>query len=90
MLEEYAGSVPASVELLTSAAGRLDGEQRTEALAELALARFRLNDVAGVAGCATAIGAVADPTIHGSGCWRTSPGGSPPPSPATRPPGVCC
>ncbi len=60
MLEEYAGSVPAAVELLTSAVGRLDGEQRTEALAELALARFRLNDVAGVADCATAIVAAAD------------------------------
>ena len=47
MLEEYAGSVPASVELLASAAARLDGAERTEALAELALARFRLNDIAG-------------------------------------------
>ena len=60
MLEEYAGSVPASVELLASAAARLGGAERTEALAELALARFRLNDVAGVIGCATAIGSVAD------------------------------
>ena len=60
MLEEYAGSVPASVELLASAAARLDGAERTEALAELALARFRLNDVAGVIGCAMRIGAVAD------------------------------
>ena len=60
MLEEYAGSVPASVELLASAAARLGGAERTEALAELALARFRLNDVAGVIGCAEAIGAVAD------------------------------
>ncbi|HEY5783521.1 MAG TPA: AAA family ATPase [Microlunatus sp.] len=60
MLEEYAGSVPASVELLASAAARLNGAERTEALAELALARFRLNDIAGLIGCATAIGAVAD------------------------------
>ena len=60
MLEEYAGSVPASVELLASAVARLDGAERTEALAELALARFRLNDIAGVIGCATAIGSVAD------------------------------
>ena len=52
MLEEYAGSVPASVELLASAAARLDGAERTEALAELALARFRLNDIAGVIDCA--------------------------------------
>ena len=60
MLEEYAGSVPASVELLASAVGRLGGVERTEALAELALARFRLNDIAGVVGCATAIRSVAD------------------------------
>lgn len=61
MLEEYAGSVPAAVELLTSAAARLSGADRTEALAELALARFRLNDIAGVIACATVIGPVADP-----------------------------
>ncbi|HEY5981708.1 MAG TPA: AAA family ATPase [Microlunatus sp.] len=60
LLEEYTGSVPASVELLASAVERLGGEHRTEALAELALARFRLNDVAGVAACATAIATTAD------------------------------
>ncbi|HYI52493.1 MAG TPA: AAA family ATPase [Microlunatus sp.] len=60
LLEEHAGSVPASVELLTSAVELLGGEHRTDALAELALAHFRLNDVAGVAGCATAIAAVVD------------------------------
>jgi hypothetical protein len=55
MLEQYAGSVPYSVELLASAAERLEGEQRTRALAELALARFRLNDVAGIGECAARI-----------------------------------
>jgi len=55
MLEEYAGSVPYAVELLASAAERLDGEHRTRALAELALARFRINDVAGLRECAARI-----------------------------------
>ena len=55
MLEEYAGSVPYAVELLASAAERLDGEHRTRALAELALARFRINDVAGLGECAARI-----------------------------------
>ena len=60
MLEEYAGSVPYAVELLASAAERLDGAHRTRALAELALARFRLNDVAGVGECAARIDEAAD------------------------------
>jgi DNA-binding NarL/FixJ family response regulator len=55
MLEEYAGSVPYAVELLASAVERLDGEHRTRALAELALARFRINDVAGLGECAARI-----------------------------------
>jgi len=60
MLEEYAGSVPHAVELLAAAAERLDGAHRTRALAELALARFRLNDAAGVAECAARIHQAAD------------------------------
>ena len=60
MLEEYAGSVPDAVELLASAAERLDGEHRTRALAELALARFRVNDVAGIGECAARIADAAD------------------------------
>ena len=60
MLEESAGSVPYAVELLASAADRLDGEHRTRALAELALAHFQLNDVAGVGECAARIEEAAD------------------------------
>ena len=60
LLEEYAGSVPYAVELLASAAERLDGEERTRALAELALARFRINDVAGIGECAARISEAAD------------------------------
>ena len=61
LLEEYAGSVPYAVELLASAAERIDGEHRTRALTELALARFRLNDVAGIGECAATIQETADP-----------------------------
>jgi hypothetical protein len=60
MLEEFAGSVPRSVELLAAAAERLDGAGRTRALAELALARFRVNDVAGFSECAASIYEAAD------------------------------
>ena len=60
MLEEYAGSVPSAVELLASAAERLDASHRTRALAELAMARFRLNDMAGVGECAARIADAAD------------------------------
>ena len=60
MIEQYAGSVPQSVELLASAADRLEAGARTTALAELALARFRLNDVDGIDECALAIVEVAD------------------------------
>ena len=60
MLEEYAGSVPYAVELLASAAERLDEVDHTWALAELALARFRINDVAGVGECAVRIQKAAD------------------------------
>ena len=60
MLEEYAGSVPYATELLASAADRLDGEHRTRALAELALARFRLNDMAGIGEAAARILQTAD------------------------------
>ena len=61
MLEEYTGSVPTAIELLAAAALRLDGEDRVSALAELALARFRLNDVTGIAACARQIVDVGDP-----------------------------
>ncbi len=60
MLEQYAGSMPAAVELLASAAERLDGVHRVRALTELGMARFRLNDMAGVAECAARIEESAD------------------------------
>ncbi len=60
MLEQYAGSIPRSVEHLDDASTLLDGPALVRALTELALARFRLNDVAGVADCAQRIDAVAD------------------------------
>lgn len=59
-LEGSAGSVPYAVKLLASAAERLDGEHRTRALAELALAHFQLNDMAGVGECASRIEEAAD------------------------------
>ncbi|WP_167880340.1 AAA family ATPase [Nocardioides guangzhouensis] len=60
-LEQYAGSVPRSVEHLTLASSLLTGPPLVRALAEQAMARFRLNDVAGFATCADQIDAVADP-----------------------------
>jgi DNA-binding CsgD family transcriptional regulator len=60
MLEQYVGSVPASVELLNDAAYLLDGPVLVRALAELAMARFRLNDFVGVGECAQRIDAAAD------------------------------
>ncbi len=60
MLEEYAGSVPRSVEHLDAASLLLDGPPLVRVLAELAVARFRLNDVAGMVDCAHRIDAVAD------------------------------
>jgi hypothetical protein len=59
-LEESAGSVPYAVKLLASAAERLDGEHRTRALAERALAHFQPNDMAGVGECASRIKEAAD------------------------------
>ena len=60
MLEQYAGSVPRSVEHLTDASSLLDGPELVRALTELAPARFRLNDVAGLVECGERIDAVAD------------------------------
>ena len=62
MLEQYAGSVPRSVEHLVAATDLLGGVQLVRALAELALARFRLNDLDGIAECAARLDAVADAT----------------------------
>lgn len=55
MVEQYAGSVPRALELLAPAVELVHPRSRTRAIAELALARFRLNDVAGMAECAAAI-----------------------------------
>jgi DNA-binding CsgD family transcriptional regulator len=61
MLEQYAGSVPRSVEYLDEASYLLEGSALIRDLTELALARFRLNDVAGMAECSRRIDAAADP-----------------------------
>jgi DNA-binding NarL/FixJ family response regulator len=61
MVEQYAGSVPLAADRLSGACALLEGEPLVRALTELALARFRLDDLAGVAECAERVGAVADP-----------------------------
>ncbi len=61
MLEQYAGSVPQSVEYLDEASYLLEGAALVRNLTELALARFRLNDISGMADCARRIDSVADP-----------------------------
>ncbi len=61
MLEQYAGSVPRSVEYLDEASYLLEGTALVRDLTELALARFRLNDLVGMADCSRRIDAVADP-----------------------------
>ncbi len=61
MLEQYAGSVPSSVEYLGEASYLLEGPALVRDLTELALARFRLNDVSGLVDCSRRIDTVADP-----------------------------
>ena len=60
-LEQYAGSVPRAADLLAAAADEADGVALVRVLTELALTRFRLNDMAGVADCADRIASTADP-----------------------------
>ena len=60
MLEQYAGSVPRSVDHLSAACDLLDGLPLVRALSELAMARFRLNELAAVAEHAERLGTVAD------------------------------
>ena len=60
MLEEYAGSVPVPSSFSRLPLSGSTVLHRTRALAELALARFRLNDMAGVAECAARIHQAAD------------------------------
>ncbi|MET0916602.1 MAG: AAA family ATPase [Jiangellaceae bacterium] len=61
MLEQYAGSVPQAVEYLDEASYLLEGSALVRDLTELALARFRLNDISGLANCSRWMDAVADP-----------------------------
>ena len=60
MVEQYAGSVPLAADHLSAACALLDGEPLVRALTELALARFRLNDLSGLAECAERIETAAD------------------------------
>ena len=60
LLEQYAGSVPRSAEYLDEASHLLEGAALVRCLTELAMARFRLNDVAGFTDCAQRIDAAAD------------------------------
>ncbi|WP_107771860.1 helix-turn-helix transcriptional regulator [Nocardioides sediminis] len=62
MLEQYAGSVPRAIDHLADASLLLDGLPLARALTELALAHFRLNDVAGMLDCARRIEVAADAT----------------------------
>jgi DNA-binding CsgD family transcriptional regulator len=52
VLELTTGSVPRAAEMLGSAVEVADGPALTQALSELAMARFRLGDMAGIADCA--------------------------------------
>ncbi|MDZ5663369.1 AAA family ATPase [Nocardioides sp. S-58] len=61
MLEQYAGSVPRAVEHLDEASYLLAGPPLIRALTELAIARFRLSDLSGMAECSHRIEEVADP-----------------------------
>ena len=60
MLEQYAGSVPRSIDHLSAACDLLDGLLLVRALAELALANFRLNNLGAITGCADRLSNVAD------------------------------
>lgn len=62
VLEQYAGSVPRAVDHLAEASLLLEGLPLVRALTELALARFRLNDLAGMVDCAHRIDVAADAT----------------------------
>ena len=81
MLEQYAGSVPQSVEYLDEASYLLEGPALVRDLTELALARFRLNDFSGIADCSRRIDTVADPNDAGAAAdgrllrWGSTPAG---------------
>jgi DNA-binding NarL/FixJ family response regulator len=59
-LEQYTGSVPRAEELLARAADTASGVLKVHVLAELALCRFRLGDIAGMGACADALEGCAD------------------------------
>jgi DNA-binding CsgD family transcriptional regulator/tetratricopeptide (TPR) repeat protein len=59
-LELYTASVPRATDVLGSAVDLIDGIQLIRALAELALARFRLGDMAGIGACAAQMAEAAD------------------------------
>jgi len=60
MLELATGSVPRAAEMLASAVVIAVGAALTQALSELAMARFRLGDLAGIADCAARLVDAAD------------------------------
>ena len=60
MLEQYAGSVPQAADHLAGAAELLSGVTLVRALTELAMARFRLNELGEITECAARIDAAAD------------------------------
>lgn len=59
VLEQATGSVPRAAQLLAAAAEGADGPERVRVLADLAIVRFRLDDVAGLVAAATGIADVA-------------------------------
>ncbi len=59
-LQLSTGSVPRAADLLASAVDLIQGPELPVALTELALARFRLSDMTGVADCSNRITATAD------------------------------
>jgi hypothetical protein len=60
MLEQCAGSVPRTAELLDGTAELAAGPQRVWVLAELGQTRFRLGDLAGLAEVADRLAQAAD------------------------------
>jgi tetratricopeptide (TPR) repeat protein len=62
LLELTTGSVPRAAEMLSSAVAVAEGSALTQALSELAMARFRLGDMAGIADCAARMVDVSDRT----------------------------
>ena len=83
MLEQYAGSVPQSVEYLDEASYLLQGPALVRDLTELALAQFRLNDISAMVDCSRRIDAVADHDDAEQQLMAAFCGGAHPGAPAT-------